>query len=104
MAELASTSAAHDGDAIAMVTRTRLVVAKHRAVMRIKSLLPVSPRRQPDARDQMPRQHGWTRQGRNCFDWGFRGAPLRRHHGRGTYDIAAAVLTPGLASPGRRCA
>jgi hypothetical protein len=40
MADVASTSAAHDGDVAAMVTRTRLVVAKHLAVMRIKSLLP----------------------------------------------------------------
>src|SRR6187401_1013722 len=40
MADVASTSAAHDGDAVAMVTRTRLVVARHLSVMRIKSLLP----------------------------------------------------------------
>ncbi|MBB4370806.1 hypothetical protein GGD63_003601 [Bradyrhizobium sp. cir1] len=36
MADIASTSAAHDGNANAVVTRTRLVVAKHFAVMRIK--------------------------------------------------------------------
>ncbi|MBR0949607.1 hypothetical protein [Bradyrhizobium canariense] len=39
MVDVASTSAAHDGNAVAMVTRTRLVVAKHLAVMRMKSLL-----------------------------------------------------------------
>src|SRR5689334_1988291 len=43
MADVASTSAAHDGDAAAMVTRTRLVVAKHLAVMRIKSLRIAAP-------------------------------------------------------------
>src|SRR3954449_954613 len=41
MADVASNSAAHDDDANAVVTRTRLVVAKHLAVMRIKSLLQV---------------------------------------------------------------
>src|SRR3954454_12776554 len=41
MADVASISAAYDGDANAVVTRTRLVVAKHLAVMRIKSLLQV---------------------------------------------------------------
>lgn len=33
----------------------------------------------------MPRHRGWTRQERNRFDWGFRGAPLRRHGGRRTH-------------------
>src|SRR3954447_13697359 len=83
MADVASNSAAHDDDANAVVTRTRLVVAKHLAVMRIKSLLQVIAAASR-AYDPMPRQHGWTRQGRNWFDWGFRGAPPRRHHGRGT--------------------
>src|SRR4051794_29530268 len=50
MADVAPNSAAHDDDANAVVTRTRLVVAKHFAVMRIKSLLQVHRRRQPDAR------------------------------------------------------
>src|SRR5882757_137783 len=38
MADVASTSAAHDGDAKAEVTRTRLVVARHLAIVRIKFL------------------------------------------------------------------
>src|SRR3954463_12722539 len=89
MADVASNSAAHDDDANAVVTRTRLVVAKHLAVMRIKSLLQVIAAASR-AYDPMPRQHGWTRQGRNWFDWGFRGAPLRRHRGRGTCRRPAA--------------
>src|SRR6266702_6503209 len=38
MADVASTSAAHDGTATTAVTRTRLVVARHLAIVRIKSL------------------------------------------------------------------
>lgn len=38
MADVASTSAAHEGEASAVVTRTRLVVARHLAIVRIKFL------------------------------------------------------------------
>src|SRR3954469_4898000 len=80
MADVAPNSAAHDDDANAVATRTRLVVAKHLAVMRIKSLLQVIAAASR-TRDPMPRQHGWTRQRRNWFDWGFHGAPPRRQQG-----------------------
>lgn len=45
-----------------------------------------------------PRHRGETRQGRNWFDWGFRGAPRRRHHGRGTHRPAASVWETGKFS------
>src|SRR6187402_184717 len=92
MTDVASTSAAHDGSAAAEVTRTRLVVAKHFAMMRIKSLLPVIAAPPAGRVIKMPRHRDETRQGRNWFDWGFRGAPLRRHQGRGMYRCPAASV------------
>src|SRR3954452_1246789 len=102
MADVAPNSATHDDDANAVVTRTRLVVAKHLAVMRIKSLLQIIAAASR-TRDPMPRQHGWTRQGRNWFDWGFRGAPPRRHHGPERASARDGALNPARASPARRC-
>jgi hypothetical protein len=46
---VASTSAAHEGEASAAVTRTRLVVARHLAIVRIKLLPADIAARQPDA-------------------------------------------------------
>src|SRR5947209_20168701 len=96
MADVASNSAAHDDDANAVVTRTRLVFAKHFAVMCIKSLLQVIAAASR-TRDPMPRQHSWTRQGRNWLDWGFRGT---RRGGSMARNVSSAA-TEALIQRGR---
>src|SRR3954447_9598623 len=100
MDDVASTSAAHDGDANAAVIRTRLVVARYFAVMRIKKSSPADRRPTSRTRDELPRHRGQTRRRRNWFDWGFREALRRRHQGRGTRPRTTVDLSaPGRAHP-----